>query len=209
MANVRCPACSTVFNPSQPQSITRAPTAANASPASGEAADESASRAPLIAGVVAGAILLMSMVGLLAVMVSRMPEKTPRPVVTEPPQQASVAAREYREVALPEATRRSIYDDYRAAARTTVEKPLLLPEGTKVRANLEDMLQKTLDRELSHFAALHDVTVDDIREIIAEGDAKNWDPRPRSHATRDGKRLYPEEMSEGWQNKPGARSTSP
>jgi hypothetical protein len=63
------------------------------------------------------------------------------------------------------------------------------------------MLQKTFDRELMRFAALHDITVDDVKEVIKEGDAKGWDGRPRSNAVRDGKRVYTKEMSEGYEGK--------
>jgi hypothetical protein len=64
---------------------------------------------------------------------------------------------------------------------------------------MEDMLQKTFDRELTRFAALHDITLDDVKEVIKEGDAKVWDDSPRSNAVRGGKRVYPKEMSEGWE----------
>ncbi len=82
---------------------------------------------------------------------------------------------------------------------------MILPQGTKARASLEDMLQKTYDRELMHFAALHDITVDDVKEVIKEGDAKVWDDSPRSNAVRDGKRVYTKEMSEGWQRNPNRK----
>ena len=103
----------------------------------------------------------------------------------------------YRVVQLPETTRRNIYDDLRAAARTSTEKPLLIPQGTGVRRSVEGMLDKTFEREISRYAAMHDVTVDDIQQIIAEGDAKDWDPTPRSNAVRDGERVDGKERSEG------------
>ena len=103
---------------------------------------------------------------------------------------------------LSEEMRKKVYLDYRSVARTTLEKPLPLPQGSPPRQALEDMLQKTFDREIMRFAALHRITVEDIHEVIKEGDAKQWDPSPRSNATRNGKRLYPEEMSRGW--KPSA-----
>ena len=123
------------------------------------------------------------------------------PVVTQPteeglPNESQGTA--FREIKLPEATRKRIYEDYRAVARTTIEKPLPLPQGSPARPALEQMLQKALDRELNRFAALHNISLDDVHEVILEGDAKSWDPSPRSHATRNGKRLYSEEMSEGW-----------
>ena len=53
------------------------------------------------------------------------------------------------------------------------------------------MLQETLDREIRRLAALHDLSVDDIKQIIAEGDAEGWDPTPRSNARRDGQPVNP------------------
>lgn len=110
-------------------------------------------------------------------------------------QAASQAVGDYREVNLPIDTRKRIYDDYRKVARTTVEKPLLGKPGSAMRMPLENMLDATFERELLRFAALHDVSVDDIKEIIKEGDAKVWDDSPRSNATRGGKRVYPKEES--------------
>gem|GEM_PF-2746332 len=111
----------------------------------------------------------------------------------------------FREVRLPEETRKRLYNDYRGVARTTIEKPLPLPQGSPPRAALEQMLQQTFDRELNRFSALYNVSLDDVKEVIKEGDAKRWDPSPRSNATRNGKRLYPEEMSEGWKPPAGIR----
>ena len=79
--------------------------------------------------------------------------------------------------------------------------------GTAVRQSLdlEEMLQKTFDRELMRFAALHDITVDDVKEVIKEGDAKVWDDSPRSNAVRDGRRVYAKEKSEGWKRNPNRK----
>lgn len=148
--------------------------------------------------------MMIAMIGLAIVILNREPspatatsqvEETIKPLEPEP----------YRVVNLPEATRKRIYKDYRAVARTSVEKPLAVPQGTKVRQNLEVMLQQTFDRELMRFAALHDITVDDVKEVIKEGDAKVWDGSPRSHAVRDGKRVYAREKSEGWKMNPNRK----
>ena len=206
MASVKCPSCGTVWNAndSSPAPSSPAPTPrAETSPGSVDAEAEG-SGAALLAGLVAGGMLMLAMIGLLvfllgspgdATQVSAEPQETIKPATPEP----------YREIDLPEETRRRIYNDYRKMARTTVEQPLLLPQGGAARASLEDMLQKTHDRELMHFAALHDITVDDVKEVIKEGDAKVWDDSPRSNAVRDGKRVYPKEMSEGWQRNPNQK----
>ena len=224
MASIKCPACGTIWNGNS--AVTppaAAPAQANRpaanSPAMAGAAgprgsepevalpdeNDATATAALIAGLVGGGVMLLAMVGLVVFLLNRPPdpsqvsavvvEETIKPSTPEP----------YREINLPEETRRRIYNDYRKVARTTVETPLILPQGTKARASLEDMLQKTYDRELMHFAALHDITVDDVKEVIKEGDAKVWDDSPRSNAVRDGKRVYSKEMSEGWQRNPNRK----
>ena len=67
------------------------------------------------------------------------------------------------------------------------------------------MLGETHDYGLRQLAALHNVSLDDIHEVIKEGDAKGWDDSPRSNAVRDGQRVYPKEMSEGWKLRPQRR----
>lgn len=206
MANVKCPACGMVWNVNQ--SVAETPSS-TARPTREEAAEtpESAATgtAALIAGLIGGAMFLVAMVGVLLVVLNRNPD--PAQVSVVEPEETIKPARPapYREINLPEEQRRRIYNDYRQVARTTVEKPLVLPQGTQARALLEDTLDKTFERELTRFAALHDISVDDVREVIKEGDAKVWDDSPRSNAVRDGKRVYPKEMSEGWQPNPNRK----
>jgi hypothetical protein len=211
MTNVKCPACAKVWNvknPAAPKSNTPAPETAGKktedSVAPAAEKDDFAGFA-MVAGLVGGAMMVIAMVGIVIIILNRQPdpsqtataevEETIKPSTPQP----------YRVIDLPEETRRRIYKDYRQVAVTTVERPLILPQGTRPRESLEDMLQKTYDRELMHFAALHDITVDDVQEVIKEGDAKVWDDRPRSHAVRDGKRVYSKEMSEGWKKNPNRK----
>ncbi|MGI9474482.1 MAG: hypothetical protein ACR2NZ_23295 [Rubripirellula sp.] len=161
----------------------------------------------MIAALVGGGLLLFTVVGAAAVIMNREPkpadpsvdsvavEETIKPAIPE----------EYRIVRLPEDTRKRLYSDYRKVARTTVETPLMVPQGTKLRQATEGMLEGVFDRELTRFAALHDISVDDVKEVIKEGDAKAWDGSPRSHAVRDGKRVYTKEMSEGWERNPNRK----
>ena len=207
MAHVKCPACGAVWNAQQP-SASPQPAARSKPPAAQAAARPEAatdtddqSHLLIIGGIVAGAIMLLVFAGVILVILNREPAKK-QTAATEVEETIKPATpQEYREIKLPEEARKRIYADYRKVAKTTVEKPLALPQGTKMRANMEDMLQKTFDRELAHFAALHDITVDDVKEVIKEGDAKIWDDSPRSNAVRGGKRVYPKEMSEGWNMK--------
>lgn len=101
---------------------------------------------------------------------------------------------------VPEKQRRQIYDDVRTSAQTSSEKALLVPEG-KVRMKLENMLDATHENTLRQLAALNDITVEDVRKIIIEGDLKNWDPRARSRAYRGGQRLYEDERTQGHREK--------
>ena len=220
MASVKCPACGTVWNVNAVTSaapVANNPVAGSVRTASAAGANrgepdtalpgenDSTATAALVAGLAGGGTMLLAMIGLVIFLINR---------PSEPAQISAVEVEEtikparpepYREINLPEEARRRIYNDYRLVARTTVEKPLILPQGSKPRASLEDMLQKTYDRELMHFAALHDITVDDVKEVIKEGDAKVWDDSPRSNAVRDGKRVYQKEMSEGWQKNPNRK----
>ena len=93
---------------------------------------------------------------------------------TDPPSQESPSETPkitYEEIRLPESTRKKLYRDYRAVARTTLEKPLPLPQGSPPRAAMEKMLQQVFDRELTRFAALYRISESEVREVIKEGDA--------------------------------------
>lgn len=104
---------------------------------------------------------------------------------------------------LPEAKRREIYKMIRDTAVSSVEKPILAPDGSPPRVAMEKMLEATYQNSLRQIQALHDVSAEQIQQIIAEGDMKVWDKRPRSNARRNGKRLYPKEQSRGWKGKIG------
>ncbi len=202
MTNVRCPSCATIWNVGNPGAaqIPAGVKQAQAESESTSGDDGSGNTAVIIVSLVCGAMFLIAIVGIGILILSRTPD--PSVVAQQQQQEETIKPRvpeDYRVIRLPEATRRRIYDDYRKVARTTVETPLPLPENWRIREGLEDTLEKTFERELMRFAALHDITVDDVKEVIKEGDAKQWDTSPRSNAVRDGKRVYSEEMSEGWE----------
>jgi hypothetical protein len=202
MANVKCPSCATVWNVNNPAAAQKSAEAkkAAAEPAAKSDEKNNTANAAMIAGLVGGVMMLFAILGLGLILLNRQPP--PAPVAEAEETIKPAIPEKYRVINLPEEHRKRIYKDYRTVARTTVEKPLILPQGTKVRQSLENMLQKTFDRELLAFSALHDITVDDVQEVIKEGDAKVWDGSPRSNAVRDGKRVYTEEMSEGWGKNP-------
>lgn len=222
MANVKCPSCSTVWNVNQPSAAQRPATAKRPATAAAKSDDNaekgtgSQVSVAMMAAMVGGGLLLFTVVGVAAVLMtgdssqanSSSDAGNSTPTASQGDSGASPATikpavpEEYRIIRLPEATRRRIYDDYRKVARTSVETPLMAPQGTRLRQATEGMLQGVFDRELARFAALHDITVDDVKEVIKEGDAKGWDPTPRSNAVRNGQRVYSPEMSEGWERNP-------
>lgn len=215
IVQLRCAQCGMIFSN---VATSRSALAKNQGGQGNSAKDKGSQVVLITAVVVVGSILLLAGVGAVSTvfLVSSGPatNQKPDPVIT-PPQDDTKATDSsdtgnldddqpvnYRIIRLSEEMRKKVYLDYRSVARTTLEKPLPLPQGSPPRQALEDMLQKTFDREIMRFAALHRISVEDIHEVIKEGDAKQWDPSPRSNATRNGKRLYPEEMSRGW--KPSA-----
>ncbi len=201
MANVKCPSCETIWNVDNPGAakLGAAAIAAKQEEAPAEKAnDGKTQQAAIVAALVGGAMVMFAIVGISIMLLNQ----TPPPQAASTEEEETIKPRNpvpYRIVKLPEEQRKRIYDDYRTVAETTVEKALILPQGTRARKSLEVMLEKTYDRELVHFAMLHDIEVDDVAEIIKEGDAKVWDDSPRSNAVRDGKRVYAKEMSEGWE----------
>ncbi len=200
IVNVRCPKCGCVWNVNQPPAPA---TASPNRPAAGSSADDESAEekknANLAAlGVVVGLlvvlILLGTGIGLVTMMGSGPGDQATVSDSADEEEEVEFQIEEYRVVDLHETKRKQIYDDIRSAARVTREKPILGIEGSAVRNMQEDMLQKTYERELKRFAAIHDVEMEDMLEITKEGNAKGWDPSPRSNARRNGKRLYPAEM---------------
>ena len=209
LTNVRCPSCGTVWNsaitkpsPSPGKGHGGERNSSAESMEEGEAPDQDETSKGtnhlLVLGSLAGAFFgFLAMFGLVVILIQNnrpdpppevsFEEQTNKPMVPEP----------YRVVNLPEEQRKRIYTDYRRVARTTTEVPIMMP-SSKARSRVEDTLQGIQDRELRRFAALHNVDLADIQEIIKEGDAQVWDSSPRSHAKRGGKRNYSDEMSEGW-----------
>ncbi len=103
------------------------------------------------------------------------PAPTPPPKSVPVVQQTQpVNAEPYREIALPESTRQQIYHDYRQAAGSTVEKQVPIPKDSAVRGALGRTLGQTLDREITLHASIHNISEDDVKEIIKEGNAKQW-----------------------------------
>lgn len=146
-------------------------------------------------GAVVGLVLFLGIVGAVGYYLwTREPAEQ---VASGPPEpDVEWTPPEYVEIDMSEPDRKRIYMQMREAAVKTIEKPIPLPEG--LRESLERTLQMEWEREIAKQAALHDVDKEDIQQIVNEGDAKRWDPSPRSNAKRGGKRIYPKSWSEGW-----------
>lgn len=202
MVTLRCPSCRTVWNPNAPHEAQRPAgnsTAKRSGPAQSAKGHASGSRSLLIGGIVAALVIALVAGAAVVMLLPTNTAEAPTTTSEAPPDTGAVAATpqadpapaEYREVKLPEQKRREIYDQYRVAARKTSEQPLMIPEGGFARQSMENMLDKVLQDEFRKLAALHDITVDDIQQIVLEGDAKGWDPTPRSNARRNGQPVNP------------------
>lgn len=192
---VRCPKCRAVWSLISPPPEAAAESAKSADTGESEPKQD-VSQALVAARILGGLSLVFIVIGIGLYGVSSLSgatEKT-RDETAGESEVVEFKVEVYRVIDLPENTRKRIYKDVRTVARTSREKPLLIPEGSPIRKMTEDTLQATYDRELRRFAALHDVSLDDIGEVIKEGNAEIWDPLPRSSATRGGVRLYPKEM---------------
>jgi LSD1 subclass zinc finger protein len=209
MQTIRCSACGNVF---------AAAAAANAAAAEREeallrdaagpiedASDESKDdNSTMLFVAVGGALAVVALLCFVGVWMlasgdnsAKVADEDLKPVLREATAEELAALRIAN---IPEEQRRRIYDDIRASARTTTERALMVP-GSNVRAKLEDMLDATHENTIRQLAALHDITVEQVRDIVVEGDVKNWDPRARSRAYRDGERVYSDERAQGYQEK--------
>lgn len=221
LARVRCGGCQHVFSPADAEKQASQSIRREAKPATQTKPIPIA----LIAGVLAGLLILGTTLAGLAWIGTRSSEADASGSTTlaaadssnPSPSQATLAGgsepvfpeASEQEIArlkiarLPESKRKQVYKMIRDTAVTSIEKPILAPDGSPPRIAMEKMLEATYQNSLRQIQALHDITPEQIQQIIAEGDMKVWDKRPRSNARRNGKRLYPEEQSRGWKGKIG------
>ncbi len=171
MTNIKCPSCGHVWNVNQPS----APAASRTHPTDTDEAGNGANAA--VFTVVAGAVVLLAIAGILLVLFLPGEDQgaaTPDVDAVQSAAPSDPAVASYREVDLPEETRKKIYYDYRRMAKSSIEKKLPVPKDSPVRKSVEGMLRKTADREVTHFALLHNISEEDVMQIVAEGDAKQW-----------------------------------
>lgn len=202
MQTARCPACGKVFATTAGASLPTqdrpsAPHSDALKQAAGDPEDPSDDKANgpmMIYAAVGGALMLLMMTGVAGVLLfsptqsqvdKEQTAELAQPVLREPTEEELAAL---TIVKIPEERRRRIYEEMRATAKITTEKPLMLPDG-RVRTSFEGMLENTYDYSVKQLSALHDVSEQDVRDIVVEGDLKNWDPSARGRAYRDGKRI--------------------
>ena len=193
MTNVRCSSCGTVWNVNQPTAATPASSPSRTSSEDDSGGSASQHQLALFAGV--GSVLaLLAIAGIAIAFFVGVPEEpAPEPVVQKPVQPVAVVEEppvevepNYREVKLPESTRKLIYREYRMLVSSSTEKKIPVMKGSPVERTLSHTLGKTVDREITHWALIHNITEDDVMQIVAEGDAKRWpgsrkpDPPPES-----------------------------
>ncbi len=177
MASVRCSSCGSVWNPSEPTDQKHA--ADEASSAAVSAPKSSLNTAKLAGGVFSTLLVLAFVCGAVWYLSPATPDAvplsdpTPKPV-TIAKQAEAPPPESYREISLPESTRQKIYRDYRMSAGTSVEKPIPLPKEWKSRQALDATFNSILERELTLHASVHNISVDDVTEILKEGNAKQW-----------------------------------
>lgn len=80
----------------------------------------------------------------------------------------------YRQVDLPEETRRRLFTDLNKTKSTTVDAKIPLPKDSQTRKFLDSNFEKLLDREIEMQSIMNKVSPEDLREILKEGDAKAW-----------------------------------
>lgn len=185
MATVRCPSCESIWNPNASEQVQDGP-GKETSGGRPKLKSGSRNKGVLVGGAVAGVILILVIAGGVFWLINRpttSPATTPQPAklvqqarsqATESPTPQPPVSEPYREIDLPESTRQQIYRDYRTAAGSSVDKPIPLPKDWNSRKALDATLNKILDRELTLHASMHNIEVDDVIEIIKEGNAKRW-----------------------------------
>ena len=50
----------------------------------------------------------------------------------------------------------------------------MILKDSPVNKALQSTLGKINDREVTHFSLIHKITEEDVMQIVAEGDAKQW-----------------------------------
>ncbi len=170
MTSVQCSSCGTVFNPAAP-ATSRAAVPSHEPQSSDSGMDPTLQW--LLMGGMAGLILL-GVVGVILFSMNTPPPPPPPPVVKAPLDESIDLPDDYKVVDLPLATKKRIYLEYNQMIESSFGKADKVPKSGVAGQQLRGMLTETVNREIRHFALLHNVSEEDIRNVIAEGKAEGW-----------------------------------
>ncbi|MEM6473907.1 MAG: hypothetical protein AAF802_30425 [Planctomycetota bacterium] len=81
---------------------------------------------------------------------------------------------DFRVVDLPESTRKKIHREMKQMIGSSVGRAGKVPKGGVAGQATMNMFGSIADREVQRMALVYNVSEDDIRQIIAEGEAKGW-----------------------------------
>ena len=182
MGAAKCSACNRVFSTTEPQRAP--PTRSSGSPAS---ATIERGESNWVAWMVAGGVFALALAGIAGLVMFGGDSASEPTAVTNDGTVSksdsdingsattdSVAASDFREVKLPESTRRKIFRDHQAMIASSFGKSKKIPHGGAAGQALDKMLTATVDREITRMALVYGISEDDIAQIILEGKAKGW-----------------------------------
>ena len=187
MSHVKCSSCGTVWDVNNPGAAKKPAGKSTASPAADKESKKprksnaAKKKQAALIGVASTLVALIAIAGICVVLFSGGGDDTESETTTQNTSSTTQTATvdplpSFREVKLPESTRKKIYYDYRQAASSSVEKKVFLPKDSKASQILSGTMEKIVDREVTAMAIMHKVKDEDILEIVKEGDAKGWPP---------------------------------
>ncbi len=181
VVQARCSACGQVFSPAK-SAPAPAPAATAASTPRPEAVPaRSGPPAAIIAAGVAVFLLLSAVAlgGIVYVSRARSATRDAAAAQAKADQiaRSRAAAATFEVVDVPEPRRREIYAMVRQSAKSSVERSLPAPKGSKLESTLTDLTTGVHEYSQSQIAALQDVTREQIDQIMLEGKAKGWPQR--------------------------------
>ena len=120
----------------------------------------------VVSFIVGGALLYFVADRVLAAPAAADPIVADEPTAPPPP--------EFREIDLPETRRQEVYRELAAARGTTTDAKMPLTKDSAIGKHVRKTLFGVFERELKQQALINNVTTDDLREVLKEGDAKGW-----------------------------------
>ncbi|WP_149498423.1 zinc ribbon domain-containing protein [Roseiconus lacunae] len=183
MAKAQCPGCGQVFSTTQPvaspaKRVAPSPAAAKGQRDGATSADESKMlQWVLVLGVCFVAMGVLIVLTYFRVSGEKEQSKQAAEVAAAAEAKAEEEARrniEYRVVDLPESTRMKIYRDYTAMTDSMGRNSKKVPSSGAAGKAFNQLMQTTADREVTHFALNHNISEEDVMQIVLEGQANDW-----------------------------------